>query len=59
MGKRSQSKERWRKRERSAHTFSTQIEATVNGIKRMFRHLSRGLTRPDKAMLRKRLEDGR
>ena len=57
MGKRSQSKNHWRKRKRSEHIFSTQFEAVVNGVARMFRTLSKGLTRPDKAMLRKQIEE--
>ena len=56
MGKLSQSKNHWKKRKRSEHIYSVKVDAIINGISHMFMILARGLTRPDKAMLRKQLE---
>ncbi len=54
MGKHSQAKHRWPKREREAHTFSDRVADQFGHI---FRILSRGLRRPEKEELKKRLEE--
>jgi len=54
MGKRSQALGRWPKRQRSPHTFSDRV---VDVFGKMFRVISHGLTRPEKEVLRKRLDD--
>lgn len=54
MGKRSQAKRRWPVKQREAHMFSDRI---ADSLGRTFRFLTRGLTRPDKDELRKRLNE--
>jgi hypothetical protein len=56
VGKVSQSKNHWRKRKRSEHTYRVNFDAIMGGFARMFTMLAVGLTRPDKVMLRKKLE---
>ena len=54
MGKRSQAKGRWPRKEREPHTFSDRVSDPMG---KTYRILSHGLTRPEKGELKKRLEE--
>lgn len=56
MGKRSQARERWPKRKRDEHVFSNVV---TDNFGRLIRILSRGLTRPERAELEKRVRGER